>query len=106
VSRRIRRHHAVADDIVEQALYIAERSPASASRFLHNVETTLRFLLAFPGAGHLRDFESPALATVRSWPVKGFRNHLILYEVERDGVYVLTITHGARDLPRILADRI
>jgi plasmid stabilization system protein ParE len=105
VRKRIRRHRAVADDIVEQARYIARDSVQAALRFWESCEQTLRWLLRHPGAGHLREFDDPSLAAIRSWPVRGFRNHLILYEVEETGIYILTITHGARDLPPILLRR-
>jgi toxin ParE1/3/4 len=105
MKRKIRRHPAVADDILDIGAYIVGDSLESALRFLDAVEPTLNWLLQHPGAGSLREFDDPALARVRSWPVRGFRNHLILYEAEPTGIYVLAIVHGARDLPRVLRSR-
>ena len=106
MTRRVRRHDAVADDIVEQAAYLLrETSQDVALRFWERTEQTIRWLAQHPGAGHLRDFDDPQLANVRSWPVKGFRKHLILYEIERDGIYLLAVIHGAWDLPPVLRAR-
>jgi plasmid stabilization system protein ParE len=104
--RRIRRHPAVADDITGTASYIADNSVRAAIRFVDAVETTLKWLIRHPGAGALREFDDPRLARVRSWSVQGFRKHLILYEIEATGIYILAILHGARDLPRVLPDRV
>lgn len=103
--RRIRRHPAVADDIDEAACYIAKDSTSIAMPYLDSVEATLKWLVQRPGVGSLREYDHPRLAQVRSWHVKGFRNHLILYEIEESGIYVLAIVHGARDLPRLLSRR-
>jgi toxin ParE1/3/4 len=106
VSRRIRRHPAVEDDIIEMARFIAKGSVNAALRYWDRVEEAIRWLLEHPNAGGPRDdLDDPALAAVRSWPVTGFRKHLILYEVEASGIYVLMVTHGARDYARLLKRR-
>src|SRR2546423_13534417 len=103
--RRIRRRRDVAEDILDIAAYISRDSMPAALRFMQQAERTVRWLLAHPGAGALRDFDDPRLANIRSWSVKGFRNHVIFYEVESGGIYVLAVVHGARDLPRFLRRR-
>ena len=105
MSRRIRRHPDVSEDILGIATFIARDSIPIALRFIDATEITVKWLLEHPGAGHLRDFDDPRLARIRSWPVKGFRNHLIFYEVEPNGVFVLAVVHGARDLPTVLRER-
>ncbi|HUB25377.1 MAG TPA: type II toxin-antitoxin system RelE/ParE family toxin [Tepidisphaeraceae bacterium] len=50
--------------------------------------------------------DHPRLVSVRSWRVKGFPNYLILYEPVDDGILVLAIIHGARDLERFLKGRV
>jgi plasmid stabilization system protein ParE len=104
--RRIRRHRDVGDDILDLAAYIARDKLSAAPRFMDSTEATLKWLLRRPGVGSHRDFDEPRLANVRSWAVKGFRNYLILYEIEEGGIYVLAVLHGARDLPRVLSERI
>ena len=105
MKRRIRRHPDVANDILDLATYIARDKLSVALRFMDSTETTLKWLLRRPGVGSRRDFDDPQLANVRSWAVKGFGNYLILYEIEKTGIYVLAVSHGARDLPRMLRDR-
>ena len=103
---KIRRHPDVAEDIVGIASYIAQNSVTTAFRFVDSVEATLEWILEHRGAGRLRDFEDPRLSRVRSWAVKRFRNHLIFYEIEQSGIFVLAIVHGARDLPRVIQERV
>lgn len=103
--RKIRRHRDVATDIVDQAAYIARDNMDAALRYWDAVQVTMAWLLTHPGAGHRRDFDDPHLANIRSWPVSGFERHLILYEIDKTGIYVLAILHGARDLPTLLKRR-
>lgn len=105
MTRRIRRHPNVSEDILGIATYIAKDNMPVALRFLGATETTLKWILDHPGAGHRRDFDDPRLARVRSWPVKGFRKHLIFYAVEPTGIFILAVMHGARDLPAVLHER-
>jgi toxin ParE1/3/4 len=103
--RRVRRHPEVANDIIDAAAYIADDNMPASLRYLDSVEDTLHRLLDRPALGRLRDFDAPELAAVRSISVKGFRNHLIFYEIESGGIYVLAVIHGARDLPKVLNRR-
>jgi plasmid stabilization system protein ParE len=106
VSAAIRRHPDVADDIAAIAEYIAHDSEDAARRFAPAVEATIRGLADFPGKGSPKWFEHPRLAGIRSWAVDGFPNHLILYRREADeSVYIVTVIHGARQLPGILLPR-
>ena len=54
-----------------------------------------------PRAGVHRHFRRKDLADVRSWPIGGFKNHLIFYRPAPHGIEVLRILHGARDLDAI-----
>jgi toxin ParE1/3/4 len=38
------------------------------------------------------------LAGIRIWPIRGFDKILIIYAVDRTGIDVLRVVHGARDL--------
>jgi toxin ParE1/3/4 len=51
-----------------------------------------------PGIGRLREFEVQQLRELRSFPVDGFRNFLLFYIPTAEGIQVLRILHGARDL--------
>jgi hypothetical protein len=37
-----------------------------------------------------------------SWPVKGFENWLIFYQARRNGVEIVHVFHGARDIESLL----
>lgn len=39
---------------------------------------------------------------MRRWPVTGFENYLVYYRPLRDGIEIIRILHGARDIARLL----
>ena len=94
----IQRRRKAAQDAEEIADYIAKESLAAAVRFLENVESTLRDLAAFPGAGSPFESEHPELANLRFRRVKGFPNHVVFYVEHTHAIEVVRILYGARDL--------
>jgi plasmid stabilization system protein ParE len=62
------------DDIAE---YIAVDNLDAAIQFCVAVEGALDKLVEMPGMGRLREFSNLALASIRSWPIKGFANYLV-----------------------------
>lgn len=95
----------VPQDLAEIIDYLAERNPAVANRFADAARSTLEDLAQMPGMGSRKEFRLRKLRDVRSWSVTGFRNHLILYRPISDGIEVLGILHGAREIGRILKER-
>ena len=94
--RIVRTPRAKADALVI-GRFLAEQtgSRSVALRFLDKIDAKLKFLAQFPLAGESR----PELAPdVRSFPVG---NHVIFYRPSGNGIDVLRILHGARDIPRI-----
>src|SRR2546421_3747197 len=87
-------------DIDEIAEHIAQDNIDAAIRFLRTVRESYDKLLFMPGMGALRSFPSPKYATVRSWPITGFRNYLIFYRPTPEGIEVLRVLHGARNIER------
>ncbi len=89
-------------EIDEQATYIAEENLGAAIRFLNAAEQTFNELAESPGLG--RKWESPdeRLEGIRVWRVQGFENRLIFYRPIKQGIEVLHVFHGARDLPNLL----
>lgn len=85
--------------------FFAERNPAIADRFADILAATLEDLAAMPGKGSPKNFRHRQLADIRSWTVPGFRNYLILYRPVDVGIDVLAITHGARQLAKLLKGR-
>lgn len=88
-------------DIHNAADYIANDNPTAARRFYAAVDRTLDSL-ADPESGALYDV-GPNLEGLRVWQVKGFKNYLVFYLPISDGIAVVRILHGARDIEQILA---
>ncbi len=100
----IRRPRARAD-IQEQAFRIADDNPDAARRFLAEVERSLELLAGMPGMGAARPRLSPALRSLRMFPVAGgFASHLLFYRPIRDGIELVRVLHGARDIEAIIKD--
>lgn len=89
-------------DLVEQALYIAEASPEAADRFVDAIENSLATLADMPEMGAPRDFNNVVLLGIRMWPVKGFEKHLIFYRPVEGGIEVIRVLHAARDLESLM----
>lgn len=102
---RIRCRPGVDDDIYDLAHYLLGHSEDAARRFVDAAQKTLKELASMPGLGSLKAFDDPALAGVRSWRVQGFPNYLIYYVVMNDGIDVLAVMHGARDVEAWLRSR-
>jgi toxin ParE1/3/4 len=94
----------VIQDLIEQATYIAENNLDASDRFLMAAEDTFKFLGTMPAIGKLSGFTHPRLADVRQYAIKGFKSSLIFYRVTDDGVDVLRVLHGARDLEALLEE--
>jgi len=96
--RRIVRRPAADNDVEVAAAHIAERNPRAADRFIDAVRAAEEALLRTPGMGTRRDYDNPALAGMRFHLVKGFRKYLVSYIPRSDGIEVVRVLHGARDL--------
>src|SRR6267154_417994 len=85
--------------------YLEKAGEALAERFLKAVELTLESLLTQPGLGRRRKFRHPALASLHSFQVEPpFSKILIFYRHTAAELSVERLMHGARDLPRRLAE--
>jgi len=82
-------------DLVEIAMTIAEDNPPAADRWLDAVDSRCKLLAQMPGLGRLRPDLAPEL---RSFVVG---NHVIFYRETHDGIEVIRVLHGARDLPSL-----
>jgi len=98
----IRRRPRAIEALIESAEYIGADSPMSAERFLVAAERTFQELEGMPGMGHIYASDNPKLSGIRVWAIKGFRNHLVFYRALDDGIDVLTVIHGARNLDAVL----
>lgn len=89
---RIERNRASVADYEEIWRYIARDNPAAADRLITSIERQLSGLAAMSGIGR----EEPNLAAnLRSFPVG---NYLIFYRPIADGIALVRVLHGARDI--------
>jgi toxin ParE1/3/4 len=82
--------------------YIGERNFDAAERFAIAIKQDLKQLVGMPGMGAMREFSNPRLAGIRTWPVKGFNNYLIVYRATSQTFEFLALIHGARDIESAL----
>jgi toxin ParE1/3/4 len=102
---RVLLRRAVPDDLGAILDYLGEKSPQAADRFADAVPAALEKLSQFPGAGSLRKLRDARLRGVRTWRIPGFKKYLIVYRPIEDGLEVLAILHGARNLRARLRER-
>ncbi len=78
-------------------LYLAERSQSRdvADRFLDTVDQKCRLLAEHPELGEVR---ADLTSQVRQFPAG---DYLILYKPLPDGILVLLVVHGSRDVPAV-----
>lgn len=90
-------------DLLSNAEYLEEHGGVeTAQRFLDATQSTFELLAKMPKVGSLCAFRKPALRRIRRWPVKGFENWLIFYQPRRNGVEIVHVIHGARDIEGLL----
>jgi toxin ParE1/3/4 len=91
-------------DVVEIADYLATQrtSLEAGDRFYDAVDRTFRRLARMPRIGTLWGDEDPELEEIRFFPVTRYRRYLVFYRPIGDGIEILRVLHGARDLRRIL----
>ena len=86
-------------DLLEQFTYFGERDGVDlAERYLTAVEETCRRLAEHPRSGTRYDSGIAKLNGLRHFPVKGFENYLVFYFPRRNGIEVIRVMHGARDI--------
>ncbi|HRK32121.1 MAG TPA: type II toxin-antitoxin system RelE/ParE family toxin, partial [Tepidisphaeraceae bacterium] len=100
--KRITRKPRVKIDLLQHFVYIGERNSDAAERFLRAAREAVQDIARMPTAGGLKSFHHPELAGIRSLPIDGFKNYLIFYRETKDGIEVLRVLHGARDIERVL----
>ena len=82
-------------DVYEIALFIARENPDAAFRLIDRFDETLRMLAENPMTGRARGELAP---NVRSFPVGSY---LLFYRPANDGIELIRVLHGARDLRRL-----
>lgn len=92
---RITRRPLAEADIIEIWDTIAEDSLAAADRWVDRLDEQLRLLAAQPMMGRARDELAPG---VRSFP---FGRYIVFYAPLDDGIDVIRVLHGARDIDAV-----
>jgi toxin ParE1/3/4 len=82
-------------DLVEAALHIAEENPTVADHWLDLIDEKCESLSRLPELGRKRPDLAPGL---RSLPAG---NYVIFYRPITDGIEVIRVLHGARDIPAL-----
>jgi toxin ParE1/3/4 len=101
--RRIVKRERALRDLELRSEYIRQHNPRAALRFLAAALTTIRKLAASPGVGARYNPNHPALAELRFFPSTGFKKDLIFHRPISDGIEIVRVLHGARDIGGILA---
>jgi toxin ParE1/3/4 len=87
-------------DVVEIILRIRQANAPAARKLLHAINDTLELLSGFPGIGPRR----PELGRgIQSFPVAKYTDYLIFYRSIDNGIEVIRVLHGARNLRRIFS---
>lgn len=95
---RVTRRPLAADDILEIWDYIAEDSLDAADRWVDRLDEQFRLLATQPLLGRAR----PELEQeLRSFP---FGRYVIFYAPLADGIDVIRVLHGARDIDALFDD--
>src|SRR5579862_7080581 len=79
-------------DLLSIWRFLAEQGPASATRFIRTLYEHFTVLAEHPRLGQARP---DIRADLRHFPVK---RYLILYRQISDGVEIVRVVHGSRDL--------
>jgi toxin ParE1/3/4 len=85
--------------------FIAQDNPDAARRVIEAAHATFKNLAVTPGPGRPHKFRNPQLKAIRSWRVAGFDNYLIFYRPIPEGVQVLHVYHGARDIEALFGEK-
>lgn len=88
----VRQTSKAAKDLIDIAVFVAADDPRAADQLLDIFDAKCRMLVGQPELGVLRKDLAPGL---RFLPVG---NYLIFYRVIPDGIEVIRVLHGARDL--------
>ncbi|HEX3358631.1 MAG TPA: type II toxin-antitoxin system RelE/ParE family toxin [Tepidisphaeraceae bacterium] len=90
-------------DLIEHFARIALDKIEPAERFIKIAEDSFKLLSEMPGIGRVWDTNNPRLAGTRLYPLPhGYRNYLVFYRIIPNGIEVIRVLQGARDLEDLL----
>jgi toxin ParE1/3/4 len=90
-------------NLEELGAFIAKDNPAAASEVVRELRRSFELLVRMPHLGReVRKIKTSE--ELRLWLSPAFRNYLIFYRELPDGVEIVRVLHGARDIQRILEE--
>jgi toxin ParE1/3/4 len=90
-------------DLENQAYYLATKAtPEIGHRFLVAAHETFALLGAQPGIGWHPRLRGSNLASVRVFPISGFKKMLVFYRPLSRRIEVLRVIHGSRNISALL----
>jgi toxin ParE1/3/4 len=101
MARRILKRRSAVADLLEHFVFIGEQSEEVALGFLHSAQETFELLATQPQMGKVTAYRNPVLVRIRVFPLKTFERYLVFYRPIQDGIEVVRVIHGARDIPRL-----
>lgn len=92
-------------DLIEEADYLEQTADLNvAERFLDAARVTFEELARMPMMGSPRPYYAADLKDLRQWRIKGFKDFLVFYRPLPDGVEIVRVLHGKRNIAAILED--
>lgn len=86
-------------DLVEVIVYLEiHASLEVADRFENSASSSFEELAKMPLAGRPLDQTLVGFEDVRVWRVQGFESWLVFYRPLSDGIEIIRVLHGARDI--------
>jgi toxin ParE1/3/4 len=83
-------------DLAEIGRFIAEDNPINASHFIQRLKKSFWLLAGRPQMGRARSELSSTLRSIT------FNNYITFYEIIDNGVRIVRVLHGMRDVERIM----
>ena len=83
-------------DLIDISNFIARDNPVNSGRFIRVLEDRCRLLASHPLMGRARAELAPKLRSL------AHGRYVIFYRAIEDGVAIVRVLHGARDLRRAL----
>jgi len=92
-------------DLLDQYVYFGEQAGVElAERYFTAIDETCLQLVKHPRSGPHYDSGIARLDGLRRFPVKGFEKYLVFYLPHENGIDVIRVLHGARDIETLFAE--
>ena len=91
-------------DTEEIALYLALDEFDAEDLFREDLDDAYALLADTPGIGAGREFKNSSLSQMRMLRLRRFQNHLVFYQPVPDGLLIVRVLHGARDIAAFFED--